>query len=629
MADTSSATPSVGDSGPVHFALRPPPFWSPSFTVVFLLAVAVGAAYGVGLRAQATSFSLLEYLVPLLMCAAVLAGRILTRPRAIPPISFFDDHISAPKSAESKRATNVGYDDIMSIDLRGRGPTERLFIGTRRVLLVYPRPAFADAEAIERMLKELYVRLSRLPNGPRIIEEISRRRKLALAALTNSPAATHGILGAMAMIFGMQYLGGAFNSTLGVVRFGALTAALVKEGEIHRLLSAAAVHVDLLHLYFEGLSLFFLGSILERLLGQARFSLIFFVSALASALAFVLAPPDLVFAGASGAIFGLFGSFVVVSLRFHSELPVGFRQRRAFWVFVSSLAVILPLLVHRLHPHVHLVGLLAGALTTLLVVDIGKPLDPSAPTPASLRFPAAALSVLFALCTLGSVFWAVRHDRYAELDLARTIVDHPEATPTELNGVAWGYAIDKRSSPDELTLARLAAERALSMTPNELAIIDTLAGVYYRQGAIERALPLQVRVINEEDEPLYKASYAAHLAQMLDAQLDAGVVSAEAQAVTVRVDPTAVPPLQVSAPVSPDGTTIFVVARQGEPAVGLLRIQLGAGRAGAALAPRSEVRWPEAAAYDVALIVPGCGGCAEQSARLDVWSVDGSLRDLP
>ncbi len=623
-----TATP---EDAVVRFSLLRPPFWTPAFTMTFLAVTTVAAAYFLTAQSQFPAAPwFVHVLVPLGCCLVALLARKVMRPAEVPPLSFFEDHMLVPRSAESGRLEKIGYGDIVSVDLRGRGPAERLFIGTRQALLVYPRPAFADPEAVERLLKELYARILRLPNGKRIVDEIARRRKIALAALSSSPAATQGILTTMAMVFGMQYLGGALETPVGVARFGAIGTALVRQGEVHRLFSSIAVHGDVMQLYFELLALYFLGSILERLLGQARFCLIFFISALTSGLVFVATRADLFLYGAAGGIFGSFGALAVVSLRYRGELPVGFRQRPIFWVPVTLLLLLLPFVTPAVHSVVQLSGLVAGAVTTLLVLDGSRSLDPSVPAPLGLRLPASVLSVMFAISTVVAVAWALRRDSAADRAVARAVISDPTALPHELNALAWGYAVARKSADPELALAEQAADRALALAPDEPSITDTLAGVLFRRGQLERALPLQTRALSLEQRPQYAIFFAAHLGQMLDQRLDEGGVLVPAGVGPVRL--TLQPPADgvahgvVEVDGAHSGVTVYAVGRAETVAVGLVRVRIPAGVGRAELVLR-DATWPAAAAFAVGLVEVGCDGCTASVA--DAYGIDDTLRDLP
>ena len=76
------------------------------------------------------------------------------------------------------------------------------------------------------------------------------------------------------------------------------------------------LHASLLHLAFNMLVLYWLGTIVEHALGSWRFLLLYFVSGIAgSAGALVFSNPTAVTVGASGAIYGIMGALLVLEYR--------------------------------------------------------------------------------------------------------------------------------------------------------------------------------------------------------------------------------------------------------------------------------------------------------------------------
>ncbi len=101
-----------------------------------------------------------------------------------------------------------------------------------------------------------------------------------------------------------------------VLNEGALIPALVAQGEAWRLLSSVFLHSGVVHLGFNMISLYFLGSFVEVAFGRARFLALYLLSGLAGGLAYLYfgdfnAPA----VGASGAIFGLLGGILGYALR--------------------------------------------------------------------------------------------------------------------------------------------------------------------------------------------------------------------------------------------------------------------------------------------------------------------------
>jgi rhomboid protease GluP len=101
-----------------------------------------------------------------------------------------------------------------------------------------------------------------------------------------------------------------------VLNEGALIPALVAQGEAWRLLSSVFLHSGAVHLGFNMISLYFLGSFVEVAFGRARFLALYLLSGLAGGLAYLyFGGFNVPAVGASGAIFGLLGGVLGYALR--------------------------------------------------------------------------------------------------------------------------------------------------------------------------------------------------------------------------------------------------------------------------------------------------------------------------
>lgn len=105
-------------------------------------------------------------------------------------------------------------------------------------------------------------------------------------------------------------VGGA--GTLNPVTGEANATVGVAAGEWWRLLTGGFLHGGLIHLGFNMLILWILGSQLEKGLGRSRFVAIYFTSLFAGSLGVMLLDPLARTVGASGAIFGLMGAAVAL-----------------------------------------------------------------------------------------------------------------------------------------------------------------------------------------------------------------------------------------------------------------------------------------------------------------------------
>ena len=90
----------------------------------------------------------------------------------------------------------------------------------------------------------------------------------------------------------------------------------VSDGAYWQLLTSAFTHVQLLHIAFNMFALYLFGPQLELFFGRVRYLALYFISALTgSALVYWAGPEFTPTVGASGAIFGLLGAMLVVSLK--------------------------------------------------------------------------------------------------------------------------------------------------------------------------------------------------------------------------------------------------------------------------------------------------------------------------
>src|SRR5699024_1398762 len=83
----------------------------------------------------------------------------------------------------------------------------------------------------------------------------------------------------------------------------------VIDNEWWRILTSMFLHIGWAHIAMNMIALYFLGSIVERIYGAKRFLAIYFLAGIGGGLASFLFPEN-ISAGASGAIFGLFGALL-------------------------------------------------------------------------------------------------------------------------------------------------------------------------------------------------------------------------------------------------------------------------------------------------------------------------------
>lgn len=135
----------------------------------------------------------------------------------------------------------------------------------------------------------------------------------------------------------------------------------VAAGQWYRMLTSAFLpgtgSLGILDIAFNMWALLIVGPALERVLGSMRFLVVYLVSALGgSACYYFLAAPDQPALGASGAIFGLFGAWFVLSRR------LGLDSRQVVLLIVLNLGI--SFAVPYIAWQAHVGGLVAGGLLT-------------------------------------------------------------------------------------------------------------------------------------------------------------------------------------------------------------------------------------------------------------------------
>lgn len=190
------------------------------------------------------------------------------------------------------------------------------------------------------------------------------RRQSSLLNAKAPTVVTNALIMICVLVWMLQNLSAAFNGAV-------LLIPSVAASEPWRFITSAFAHApgSLTHIGFNMLTLWLLGRFLEPLLGHAKFLAVYLISALGGNAAFVLLsfPPgqggsaaglnwNAGLLGASGAIFGLFGAYLVIAWTLRQSLT-------SMWILLGMNAL-LPFLIPGIAWTAHLGGFLAGAAAT-------------------------------------------------------------------------------------------------------------------------------------------------------------------------------------------------------------------------------------------------------------------------
>jgi rhomboid protease GluP len=163
-------------------------------------------------------------------------------------------------------------------------------------------------------------------------------------------------------MFGVELAAGAGLSPrpTSMIAMGGNFGPLTTGGEAWRLVTAMFLHYGLLHLGMNVACLWQI-RVVEPMLGHAEFLALYLASGLVGGLVSVASRPDAVSAGASGAVFGMFGAFTAGMLvrRRHID-PRAWRSTMTNLASFFALNLVLGLSDRAIDVGAHLGGLAAG-----------------------------------------------------------------------------------------------------------------------------------------------------------------------------------------------------------------------------------------------------------------------------
>jgi rhomboid protease GluP len=150
------------------------------------------------------------------------------------------------------------------------------------------------------------------PDPPRPIYAL----QAASAAIADpwKPWVTYGLIAANVGMFAHELAQGAGIGSPDVgqmVALGGNYGPLTLHGQAWRLVTAMFLHYGLVHIGMNMLCLYQIRFV-ERMLGHAEFLALYLAAGLVGGLASLAVHPNAVSAGASGAVFGMFGAFTAV-----------------------------------------------------------------------------------------------------------------------------------------------------------------------------------------------------------------------------------------------------------------------------------------------------------------------------
>lgn len=249
-----------------------------------------------------------------------------------------------------------------------------------------------------------------------------------LSTLTPRAYVTPALIGLNVLVFVLMTVSGVsiINPTIpDLLRWGADFGPQTMRGEWWRILTATFVHIGIIHIALNMWVLATAGPLVERMVGNIGFLLLYLVAGLGGSLASLFWNPMLVSGGASGAIFGIYGALLGLLLRAHGSIPSkALAKLRNSGLGFLGYNLVFGMMQKNIDSAAHVGGLAAGFLCGLV---LSQPFTPEALSGRRLRnLLVAGLGAFLVVCGMIGV-----HARHADVADVQSELERFEAMETK------------------------------------------------------------------------------------------------------------------------------------------------------------------------------------------------------
>lgn len=233
-----------------------------------------------------------------------------------------------------------------------------------------PRCAHCGLASVESMIEQ---------------HRAASERRFLQALFTRSSPFTMIFIGVNVGVYVLMCLAGGIAITAPdhavLIGFGAKQNELIaQQHQYWRLVTSIFIHVGIIHLLINNYALWIVGQEIERIYGSSRFVVLYLATGVLGSLGSYAFNPQATSAGASGAIFGLFGVMATFAFRYRSEIPAAIgREIKRRVIPIIALNLIFGLSVRIVDNAAHIGGLLSGVVLAL-VVPYKRPRERMTPT---------------------------------------------------------------------------------------------------------------------------------------------------------------------------------------------------------------------------------------------------------
>lgn len=357
--------------------------------------------------------------------------------------------------------------------------------------------ALARAQAEHRKAVEFFLRL----------RDVSAHHHPRFT-VTNIIVALNAAVFVVMVIMGADWLMPTEANMHVYIQFGANNAAATTNGEWWRLVTSMFIHYGILHIAVNMWALHQAGAFLERLQGRSVYAITYLACGIAGGFASIIWRGDQSWsAGASGAIFGVYGAILGYMLREHRGLPQAvykpiIKSTVTFAIFNIIFGMSVPAIDNAAHMGGFVCGIVFGAV-------LAQSLDIHLRRARRLRTLSLA-GVLIAALILAGMEFSPRYNYHAIDRIAWEKLEHASLQKIETAEKSFNAALDRFKADKDAKA--LAAWIDADFIPVYRDATAALSAVHFNPGQVTaRRQKLLVAALDESRQNW--ATFSARLSE--------------------------------------------------------------------------------------------------------------------
>ncbi|WP_067730420.1 rhomboid family intramembrane serine protease [Oceanobacillus damuensis] len=337
----------------------------------------------------------------------------------------------------------------------------------------------------------------------------NKRKEVKNVFSFGKPCFTYILIAMNVLLYILLEWNGGSSSIDTLIEMGAKYNPDIIDGEWWRIVSSMFLHIGFLHLFMNMLAVFYLGTAVERIYGRIRFLTIYFLAGIGGGLASFAFTAN-VSAGASGALFGLFGALLFFGLIYKRIFLQTMGQSILIILLIN---IVFGFFVPQIDMGAHMGGLLAGFIGAAIV---------HLPKKGSVKLQSAAALLYVLLIGSLAVFGInnnLNSQAYQLMQMEELLMEERfeevvslASEALDLEGDLQGAILFQRSYAyielNEIDLAIVDLEQSIETEPLLPNAYYNLALLYYNNGRVEDAAEMITTAYNmDADNEAFQTLY--------------------------------------------------------------------------------------------------------------------------